>query len=117
MATAEPLLIRDTWLSQDTPEKSALSVRGSGLSIQSMKRSRDGQALIMRIKNSGISGHARGVVSSNYFGPQTTIYTSDIMERKGELLKCTDGGFKLELSPRQIISLRVENLITPGKGD
>lgn len=106
---SSPLFIRDSWHSADEPEWSAFGLTGSGLSIQSLKRSRDGKALMIQVKNVGTSGSAQGVLSSRYFDDHTTVYYSDLLESKQSKLKNVQGQIHVELEASQIISIRVEN--------
>ena len=77
-SAADPLFIRDSWMSPDEPEDSAFQLSGKSLSIQSIRSSRDGQALILRIKNAATGGRASGRLSSPHFGSETAFYKSDI---------------------------------------
>ena len=117
VATAEPLFVKDSWLAPDDPDKSSFSVKGEGLSIISMKRSRDGDALIIRVKNSAVSGKGTGIITSAYFGPETKIYASNILENKAKALIRSGSDFKLNLGPSQIQTIRVEEFIRNGRSD
>jgi len=115
-ASAEPLIVRDTWLGDNHPEVSSFTLDGDGLLILSMKRSRDGKALVVRIKNADDSGQNKGHFRSAYFDSQTKIYTSNLLEKRGDLLIHSTKGYEISLQPRQILTIRAENLVFLGLG-
>ena len=107
---SSPLFVRDSWLSAEDPQQSAFQLSGSGLSIESLKRSRDGKALMLQVKNSGASGTAMGLLASPYFNERTSGYASNLLETKQSKMVMKEGLMQISLTPSQLLSIRIENL-------
>lgn len=110
-AAADPLFVRDSWMNAEDPEVSSFLLEGLGLSIQSMKPSWDGEALIIRIKNSAIEGQATGTLTSQQFGHETRSYRSNIKEQRVSQLLMLDGAVEVNLNASEILSIRIEGFI------
>ncbi len=94
-----PLLVREADPSQP-PTAPLLEVEGEGIVVTSLKPSRDGQAMMVRLFN---SGNQQATVRLKWAKPPQETWLSNPMEDK-----ISPSTKPLEMVPYQIVTLRVE---------